>query len=242
MLAARLVAVVVACTFMVAAPSVADKGDRNQKKDGRTQDRHGVRDHPKKGSTGRPAAERGPQLDKRATQAAKQGARHEAKWVPPDLSNAEREEWQDGRPPGWSQGVKRGWGDKDCPPGLAKTGRCPEAGPAVADALRDALDRFGRWGRDRRLSAPTLDASLVGLEGAIRHGVPISLAERLVMLSAERRVSPYGIEAITRALAYAADRRAPLPELGTFAEHGVARDVAADAIALGIYRLVAERR
>jgi hypothetical protein len=92
------------------------------------------------------------------------------------------------------------------------------------------------------LSGPTRDAVLVGFEGAVRHGVPIPVAERLVMVSAERGVSPYGIEAITRAIAYGADRRAPLQELGAFAEYGVNRDVAADAIALGIYRLVTERR
>lgn len=251
MLATRLVAAVLASTLVVVAPSFADKNDKKhdkqEAKDERKRDKHAARDD-------RNDTKHEQKLDKRTAKAAKKLARHEAKWMPSDLSNDERKEWKDGRPPGWSRGVKRGWGGRDCPPGLVKTGRCPEmraaAGPAVADPrrpagsdrLRDALERLGRWGRDRRVSGPTLDASLVGFEGAVRHGVPIPLAERLVMISAERGVSPYGIEAITRALAYGADRRAPLTELGTFAEHGVARDVAADAIALGIYRLVAERR
>jgi hypothetical protein len=213
MLATRFLATMLACTIVVVAPAFADKPDKNR-------DKHEAK------------------VDK-----------HEAKWLPPDLSKEERDEWKDGRPPGWSHGVKRGWGGRDCPPGLAKKGRCPDSRavavsqpPTLVDALRDALDRLGKWGRGRRLSGPTLDAVLMGFEGAVRHGVPIPVAERLVMVSAERGVSPYGIEAITRALAYGADRKAPIQELGDFAEHGVNRGVAADAIALGIYRLVAERR
>ena len=92
------------------------------------------------------------------------------------------------------------------------------------------------------MPGPTLTATLVGFEGAVHHGVPIAGIEHLVMLAAERGVSPYGIEAITRAIAYGADRHAPIQELETFAEHGVNRGVAADAIALGIYRLTADRR
>jgi hypothetical protein len=228
MLARRFIATILACTIVVVAPAFADKHD---KKHDQQEDRDGAK-HDKN-------------RDKQEAKLDK----HEGTWLPPDLSKEERDEWKDGRPPGWSHGVKRGWGGRDCPPGLARKGQCPDSRvaafpqrPTVVDAVRDALDRLGKWGRDRRLSGSTLDAVLVGFEGAVRHGVPIPIAERLVTVSAERGVSPYGIEAITRALAYGADRRAPLQELGTFAEHGVNRDVAADAIALGIYRLVTERR
>ncbi len=229
MLAMRLAAAVLGCTIVVVAPpAFADQAEKKH-------DRRGDR------------ADAGHD-DKRDQQKAGHD-KHESKWMPSDLSKEEREEWRGSRPPGWSRGVKRGWGDRDCPPGLAKKGRCPDSrataalqSPTVADPLRDGLERLRRWGLDHRLSGPTLDAALVGFEGAVRHGVPIPIAERLVMVSAERGVSPSGIEAITRAVAYGADRRAPLMELETFAESGVNRHVAADAIALGIYRLVTERR
>ena len=163
--------------------------------------------------------------------------KHDAKWSPPDLSQAEREEWKDGRPPGWSRGVKRGWEGKNCPPGLAKKGQCPEARPA------DGLERLRRWGRDeRRLPPATLDAVLVSFEGAVRHGVPAPMAERLVMTAAKHGVSPQGIEAITRAVAYGAGHGASLEALETFADHGLNRGVTADAIALGLYRLSTEKR
>jgi hypothetical protein len=218
-----LLATVLVCSFVAVAPAIADKPDKKH-------DRHEAKhDNDKK-------------HDKDEGKRLGQG-----KWSPADLSTEERGDWKNGRPPGWSRGAKRGWGGRDCPPGLAKQGRCPDTRPAAVTPpttapWRDALDRLGRWGRDRRFSAPTLDAMLVGFEGAARHGVPIAFAERLVMLSAERGVPPHGIEAITRALAYGADRQAPMQELGSFAEQGVQRNVAADAIALGIYRLVAERR
>jgi hypothetical protein len=201
-------------------PVFADKGGEKHEKHGKKQDKHEARQE-----------------------------KHDDKWSPPDLSHAEREEWKDGRPPGWSRGVKRGWRGKDCPPGLAKKGQCPEARPvavarpqAVADPWRDGLERLRRWGRDeRRLPSATLDAVLVSFEGAVRHGVPVPMAERLVMATAARGVSPSGIEAITRAVAYGADHGASLKDLETFTDQALNRHVAADAIALGIYRLSREK-
>jgi len=170
------------------------------------------------------------------------------KWVPPGLSKEERAEWKGGRPPGWSRGAKRGWGGRDCPPGLAKKGRCGDARTATAsrpkageDAVRDAIERLKKWGREKlKLPPATLDAVLVGFEGAVRQGVPIPAAERVAMAAAERGVSAYGIEALTRALAYGAQRGAPAVELEAFAMQGLQRDVAADALALGLYRLAAD--
>lgn len=173
-------------------------------------------------------------------------------WLPPGLSNEERQEWKEGRPPGWSRGVKRGWRGKDCPPGLAKKGRCHPREVAVApqgerkkweDQVREAIDRVKKWGREKmKLSAPVLDAVLIGFEGAVRYGVPIATAERVVTAAAERGLSPYGIEAITRALAYGAERDARPGELESFAQQGLSGGAAAESIALGIYRLAAEPR
>jgi len=115
-------------------------------------------------------------------------------WLPPDLSNDERQEWKEGRPPGWSRGVKRGWRGKDCPPGLAKKGRC--------------------------------------------HPREVALAPQGEQKKWEDQVR----EAITRALAYGAERSAPLGDLESFAQQGLSRGAAAEAIALGIYRLAAESR
>lgn len=148
--------------------------------------------------------------------------------------------------------MKRGWRGKDCPPGLAKKGRCHPREVAVApqgeqkkweDQVREAIERLKKWGREKmKLSAPVLDAVLIGFEGAVRYGVPIATAERVVTAAAERGLSPYGIEAITRALAYGAERSAPLGELESFAQQGLNAGVAAESIALGIYRLAAEPR
>ena len=70
-------------------------------------------------------------------------------WMPPGLSTEERAEWKNGRPPGWTQGAKRGWGGKRCPPGQAKKGRCPDevsvtAGPGPTDPFTEALERLRR--------------------------------------------------------------------------------------------------
>ena len=173
-------------------------------------------------------------------------------WLPPDLSREERQEWKDGRPPGWSRGVKRGWRGMDCPPGLAKKGRCHPREIAAApqgdqkrweEQVREAIERLKKWGREKmKLPGPTLDAMLIGFEGAVRYGVPIETAERMVTAAAERGVSAYGIEAITRALAYGAERSAPLGDLESFTRQGLNAGVAAESIALGIYRLAAESR
>lgn len=174
-------------------------------------------------------------------------------WLPPGLSDEERQEWKDGRPPGWSHGLKRGWRGKDCPPGLAKKGRCPSRHiastastrpPGWEEQLREAIERLKKWGsRERMGLAPAvLDAMLIGLEGATSHGVPIPTGERVVTAAAEHGVSPYGIEAITRALAYGAGRGAPTEELESFVQQGLNQGVAADALALGVYRLAAEAK
>jgi len=175
-----------------------------------------------------------------------------AGWLPPGLTEEERREWKDGRPPGWSRGLKRGWRGKGCPPGLAKKGRCQPrhiAGASQSEQqkwerqLRDAIERLKKWGRDKlKLPAPLLDAVLIGFEGAVRHGVTIASGERVVTAAAERGLSPYGVEAITRALAYSADRGAPIEELEAFVQQGLSRGVAADALATGVYRLGAEAK
>ena len=171
-------------------------------------------------------------------------------WVPPGLAREEQAEWKDGRPPGWSRGAKRGWRGRDCPPGLAKQGRCGEARVAATpqaktleDAVREGLARLRKWVRETLGLPPrTLEALLVGFEGAVRNGVPPAVAERVVMATAERGVSAYGIEAISRALAYGVRRGVPIGELEAFAAQGLGRDVAAEAIALGLYRLGAGAR
>lgn len=177
--------------------------------------------------------------------------KRDAKWVPPGLSNAERAEWKSGRPPGWSKGVKKGWRGRDCPPGQAKKGRCPDVPKTTTAAataapgtnpIQDALERLREWARNRKLSTPLQQSMLTGFEGAVAHGVPIPVAERFVTNAAERSVAPSGIEVITRALAYGAQRGAPPNQLESFAQDGLASGVAADAIALGLYRIGADAK
>jgi len=190
-----------------------------------------------------------------ALSAAAPGAadpKKEPGWVPPGLSQDEKAEWKGGRPPGWSQGVKRGWKGKDCPPGLAKKGRChprevsqasPQQQKTWEEQLREGIERLRRWGRDKmKLPAPTLTALLIGFEGAARHGVPLDVAERVAMGAAERGLSALAIEQLTRALAYGADRGVKPADLEAFAQQGLSRGVAAEALALGLYRLAAETR
>ena len=168
-------------------------------------------------------------------------------WVPPGLAREDQAEWKDGRPPGWSQGAKRGWRGRDCPPGLAKKGRCGEARVAtpqaksVEDAVRDGIERLRKWAREKlKLPPRALEAVLVGFEGAARNGVPAPVAERLVMATAERGVTAYGIEATAGALAYGPGRGARPAELESFTAQALQREVPAEAIALGLYRLGAE--
>lgn len=172
------------------------------------------------------------------------------KWVPPGLSHEEKAEWKNGRPPGWSQGQKKGWRGRSCPPGQAKKGRCPDA-PGTASLsqpnapltpLQQAIERIREWGRARKLAPGTLDAMLFGLQGAVDRGVPVPTAERFVISAADRSVPPNGIEVLTRALAYGVQRGAAPDHLQQFADHGLSRGVPADAIALGLYRMGADAR
>ena len=168
------------------------------------------------------------------------------KWIPPGLSQDERAEWKDGRPPGWSEGQKRGWRAKSCPPGQAKKGRCPDnpvyTQAVVVDPVFAAIHRLREWARRHRLPAPMLDAMLIGFQGAVHHGVPIPIAERFVRGAAERAYPPLAIEKLTRALAYGVRRGVAPDDLYQFAEHGWSRGVLADPLALGLYRMGAEGR
>ena len=168
-------------------------------------------------------------------------------WVPPGLSDEERAEWKDGRPPGWSQGQKKGWGGKSCPPGQAKKGRCGDGTTSMTsstqiDPLQAAIQRIIDWARGRKLATTTVDAMLIGFRGAVHYGVPIPVAEKFVISVAEREVAATGIEVLTRALAYGAQRGVAPDHLQHFAETGLSRGVAADAVALGLYRIGAEAR
>jgi hypothetical protein len=169
-----------------------------------------------------------------------------ADWIPPGLSQQERVEWKNGRPPGWSEGEKRGWRGKSCPPGQAKKGRCPDnvvyTQVAVVDPIQAAIQRLREWARQHKLPAPMLDATLIGFQGAVHHGVPIPVAERFVMGAAEHAYPPLAIEKLTRALAYGVRRGVAPDELYQFAEHGWKRGVLADPLALGLYRMGAEGR
>ena len=169
------------------------------------------------------------------------------KWVPPGLSDDEKSEWKDGRPPGWSQGQKKGWRGRSCPPGQAKKGRCPDGtttatANAPLDPIQQAIERIRDWARHRRVSTGTLDAMLIGFQGAVHHGVAIPVAERFVISTADRGVTAAGIEVLTRALAYGVQRGVAPDHLQHFADGGLSRGVAADAVALGLYRLGAEAR
>ncbi|MBI4638668.1 MAG: hypothetical protein HY727_20215 [Candidatus Rokubacteria bacterium] len=173
-------------------------------------------------------------------------------WVPPGLSDEERQEWKGGKPPGWTQGAKRGWRGKDCPPGLAKKGKCSkqETAAAATDTQKtlekqvaEGIERLKKWGREKmKLSPAVVDAMLIGFEGAARSGVPVATAEQTVMATAEKGIGASGIEVITRALAYGATHGGSLADLEAFVRQGLARGVAADALALGVYRQAVEAR
>ena len=173
------------------------------------------------------------------------------KWIPPGLSQDEQNEWKDGRPPGWNQGQKKGWAGKHCPPGQAKKGRCGPGTAAAAtssttvvvvDPLQAAIQRIIDWARGRKLSDASLNAMLISLQGAVHYGVPIPVAEKFVMTSADRGVTAAGIEVLGRAIAYGAQRGVAPEHLEHFAESGLSRGVATDAVALGLYRMGAEAR
>ena len=173
-------------------------------------------------------------------------------WIPPGLSTEERAEWAEGRPPGWSHGKKKGWRGGHCPPGQAKKGRCGETAqvivvpagrpPTWIDELQAALERLRRWALGLGLIASIVAAILAAFEGLVRAGLPFAEAERTVKHLAEQRVAAPGIEMITRAIAYGAERGAPLPDLEQFVQHGLRGGAAVDAIALGVYRKASEAR
>jgi hypothetical protein len=187
------------------------------------------------------------------TAAADDKKKDHEKWTPPGLSREEQAEWKNGRPPGWSHGQKKGWRGKSCPPGQAKKGRCPDGVPTstsavsplpqpALDPIQAAIERIRDWARNRKIAAGTLDAMLVGFQGAVHYGVPIPAAEKFVISAADRSVPAAGIEVLTRALAYSAQRGVAPDHLQHFAENGLARGVPTDAIALGLYRMGADAR
>jgi hypothetical protein len=159
-----------------------------------------------------------------------QGAAAAKGWTPPGLSPDEQREWKNGQPPGWRRGPSSDV--QPCPTGSTP---CASGARPAAPGEKEA-DRLGTGAAG--VPPAVLDSGWPA-RGAARRGVPVETAERLVRAAAERGVSPRGIEVITRALAYGAERDALVANLESFARESLNAGAAPDAIALGIYRLAA---
>jgi len=179
-------------------------------------------------------------------------------WLPPWLTDAERAEWQNGLPPGWTQGEKVGWRGAGAPPGLVKKpGGLP---PGLAKKSFPGWDRLtdeqkAAWnkelgearaavqekGRKLKLADADVDSALVSLEAAARAGAPVKNVRSLVEQALDKGVRGRDLETATRAMAYGVGKEVDFDQLGKFVTGKLDEGVRGDDLAVSIYKEVAAR-
>ncbi|MCL5037949.1 MAG: hypothetical protein M1269_12685 [Chloroflexi bacterium] len=167
-------------------------------------------------------------------------------WIPPHLSSQERVLWSNGRPPGWQQGNKTGWGGGSLPPGLAKKFYQPQYRPMRWDFWtvqqrenwrRDFENtKLEIWERARILQIVDPNIYVTSVYYATDQGVPIYWTRRVVDIGMDRGLSAYEIEQLTRAMAYGAANNVAFIPLGNFIILSIENGVRGDALSLGVYK------
>ncbi len=114
--------------------------------------------------------------------------------VPPGLGS--KGDW---RPPGWSQGEKKGW-NSDVPPGWEKWDTAKRQAWEIE--LNEAKIEIGRLCLDFRWTEDQVAGFMISFELACRSGVPIRTTRNFSRLCIRERVARQDMDRGTRALAY----------------------------------------
>ncbi|MFH2068605.1 MAG: hypothetical protein ABII89_03985 [Candidatus Omnitrophota bacterium] len=164
-------------------------------------------------------------------------------WIPPDLSEAEKKEWNNGRPPGWSEGEKKGWRGGNMPPGLAKKQNPPQWGTWTKDQQNkwgDSLNRIQDLIRNK--ADKTAGETMVySVESAARRGVPTQPLETVTNQFLRRNLSATEYEQVTRAMAYGVGKNTDFPGLANFVNNRIKQGARGNDLAIQIYKEIANR-
>jgi hypothetical protein len=174
---------------------------------------------------------------------------------PPGWDRGRKTGWQDGNlPPGWDRGRKTGWQDGNLPPGHARKMRSrPEHAPRswhqwteqernryeeqIKNAerrIRELLEKKGS------LPGKMLDSATLSLFSSAGMGVPVPTTSSIIEQGIERGLSPEGIEQVTRALSYGAERQADFVELEKIIRTGMDSGLTDDELTMEVYRALSK--
>ncbi len=164
-------------------------------------------------------------------------------WVPPDLSEAEKKEWTNGRPPGWSKGKKTGWKGGNMPPGLAKKQNPPQWGIWTKEQQNkwgDSLSRIQDIIRNRA-DKTAWETMIYSVESAARKGVPTQPLEMVTSQSIRRKLSATDYEQMTRAMAYGVGKNTDFSGLARFVNNRIDQGARGNELAVQVYKEIANR-
>ena len=104
-------------------------------------------------------------------------------------------------PPGWSRGLKTGWGGQTLPPGAREwsANRKREFKKDLEGALAKIRERAGGT---EGFTEPDLQSALLSLEAMAGKGVPVDEGLLLVERLMDGGMKGRGIESVTRAMAF----------------------------------------
>lgn len=193
------------------------------------------------------AAGKGKGKKEKKVKADKKVNKGQAKKIVPDhLSDAEKAEWVDGNPPGWKRGKKKGWGEGDLPPGLAK--KSEEDQKKWKEKLKDAKKRAKEKLKERRKegesdtkTSEAEDESIdVSIDESARAGVPIEKVIDFIEKAIGKNKSTKEIEKVTRAVAYGVKKGSSADELLGLAEKLMKGEISGDDMAVAVHKRVGD--
>jgi hypothetical protein len=170
--------------------------------------------------------------------------------LPPWLDEKDRKAWKDGRPPGWDRGTKTGWQGGNLPPGQArKRAEDRDYAPGSRyrwteqernrheERIKDAEERIRELLEKKGVTTgPMLDSAILSLHSAVRRGVPVSTASAVIEQGLEGSLSPEGIEQVTRALSYGAERQRDFTDLEKIIRDAMNRGLTEEDLTMEVYR------
>ena len=157
----------------------------------------------------------------------------------PEVEGAKKK-GRSGTPPGWSRGLKTGWGGETLPPGAREWST--EQKREWKKDLENARSRVQeRAGRIDGFGEPDLQSALLSLDAMAGQGVPVDDGLALVERLMDREMKGGGIESVTRAMAFGVSEGFKAGRINSYINDRLNEGLMDDALGSEIYRAIDRR-
>lgn len=147
---------------------------------------------------------------------------------------------RDGTPPGWSRGLKTGWGGETLPPGAREWST--ERKREWKKELENARSRIqGRAAGIDGFAETDLQSALLSLDAMAGQGVPVDDGYALVERLMDGGMKGRGIESVTRAMAFGVSEGFKAGRINSYIRDRMNEGMRDDELAAETYRAIDRR-